>query len=207
MGRAALALYEATGETVYLDHALAWQTALDAHYFNPATARYFLTADDAEGLVVRPQSTLDEAIPNSNGLIAQNLVRLAALTGNDQWRAKADAILDGLLPLAAENLFSHVSPLGALDMRLRLAEIVVTGEGAAADALTAAALKIPFLIRTVMRAPRADVLPASHPARDKIAAANGAAAFVCIGETCSLPVVTPEALTEVAANATATRTT
>jgi uncharacterized protein YyaL (SSP411 family) len=99
-----------------------------------------------------------------------------------------------LLPLAAENLFSHVSPLGALDMRLRLAEIVVTGEGAAADALTKAALKIPFVIRSVMRAPRADILPAAHPARDKIAATSGAAAFVCVGETCSLPVTTPDQL-------------
>ena len=54
-------------------------------------------------------------------------------------------MLDGLLPLAAENLFSHVSPLNALDLRLRAAEIVVTGEGAAADALIAAALKLPFL--------------------------------------------------------------
>ena len=83
-GTGSAALYEATGEAVYLERALAWQTALDAHYFNPATARYFLTADDAQGLVVRPQSTFDEAIPNPNGLIAQNLVRLAALTGDDQ---------------------------------------------------------------------------------------------------------------------------
>jgi uncharacterized protein YyaL (SSP411 family) len=205
MGRAALALHEATGEAAYLDQALTWQAALDAHYFNPETSRYFLTADDAQGLVVRPQSTFDEAIPNPNGLIAQNLVRLAALTGDEMWRAKADAMLDGLLPLAAENLFSHVSPLGALDMRLRLAEIVVTGEAAVADALTTAALKIPFLIRTVLRAPHADRLPAAHPARNKIAAANGAAAFVCVGETCSLPVTTPAALAETVANAAAPR--
>jgi uncharacterized protein len=79
---------------------------------------------------------------------------------------------------------------------LRLAEIVVTGEGAAADTLSDAALHIPFLIRTIMRAPRADMLPASHPARDKIAAANGAAAFVCVGETCSLPVTAPDALVQ-----------
>ncbi len=205
MGRAALALYEATGETAYLDRALAWQVALDAHYLSPETARYYLTADDAEGLVVRPQSTFDDATPNPNGLIAQNMIRLAALTGDDRWRAKVDATLDGLLPLAAENLFSHVSPLGALDMRMRFAEIVVTGEGAVAEALTTAALKIPFLTRTVLRAPRADALPPAHPARDKIATAKGAAAFVCVGQTCSLPVVTPEVWTETVAN-TAVRT-
>jgi hypothetical protein len=37
-------------------------------------------------------------------------------------------------------------------------------------------------------------LPASHPAREKIAAAPEGAAFVCIGERCSLPVMEPEAL-------------
>jgi len=188
MIRAALALHEATGRRDDLDRAIAWQAMLEARYAQPETGRYYLTADDAEGLVVRPQSTFDEAIPNPNGLIAQNLVRLAALAGDDAFRARADALLDGLLPLAAENLFAHVSPLNALDLRLRAAEIVVTGEGAAAEALVAAALALPFLDRIVVRAPRAEALPAAHPARDKIAAAGGAAAaFVCVGERCSLP--------------------
>ena len=55
MIRAALALHEATGEHAYLERALAWQGTLDRHYANPATGGYFLTADDAEDLVVRPQ--------------------------------------------------------------------------------------------------------------------------------------------------------
>jgi hypothetical protein len=206
MGRAALALYEATGDTACLEHALAWHGALDRHHFNADTARYFLTADDAEGLVVRPQSTLDEAIPNANGLIAQNLVRLAALTGDVRWRVKVDAMLDGLLPLAAENLFSHISPLVALDLRLCAAEIVITGQGAAAAALTAAALKIPFVNRIVLRAPNAAALGAAHPAREKIAASAGQpAAFVCVGETCSLPVTAPDQLARMMASANSGR--
>jgi uncharacterized protein len=195
MTRAALALFEATGERGYLERAIAWQAVLDRHYLHPDTGRYYLTADDAEGLVIRPQSTFDEAVPNHNGLIAQNLVRLAVLAGDDAFRTKADTLFDGLLPLATESLFNHVSPLNALDLRLRAAEIVVTGEGAAADALVAAALKLPFADRIVLRAPRADALPASHPARDKIAASAGqAAAFVCVGERCSLPVADAAAL-------------
>ena len=80
-------------------------------------------------------------------------------------------------------------------MRLRAAEIVVTGEGSAADALVAAALKLPFLTRIVQRAPNTDMLSESHPAREKIAASAGqAAAFVCVGEMCSLPVTSPEML-------------
>jgi uncharacterized protein len=188
MTRAALALHEATGDRAYLARAITWQSALERHYADQATGRYFLTADDAEGLVVRPHSTLDEAIPNHGGLIGQNLVRLAALTGEHRWRERADMLFDGLLPLAAENVFSHVSVLNALDLRLRAAEIVVTGSNAE---LAQAALALPYLDRVVIRAAAGEDLAPSHPARAKLAAAPAGAAFICMGERCSLPVQAP----------------
>ena len=129
MIRAALALYEATGEHGYLERALAWQATLDRHYVNADNGGYFLTADDAEGLVVRPSATTDDATPNPNALAAQNLVRLAALTGQHAWRDQADRLFDGVLASAGENVFGHLALLNALDLRLRGAEIVVTGAG------------------------------------------------------------------------------
>jgi len=86
----------------------------------------------------------------------------------------------------------HVALLNALDLRLRGAQIVVVGAGPAADELAAAALDLPFLDRSALRAPNAESLPPTHPARHKIAAAVGAAAFVCVGEVCSLPVTKPD---------------
>jgi hypothetical protein len=194
MVRAALALYEATAETEYLERALTWQAGLDQHYANRVTGGYFLTADDAEGLVMRPNATADEATPNPNSLAAQNLVRLAVLAGQDAWRTQADRLFDNLLPIAADNLFMHLALLNALDLRLRGAEVVVAGKGEMARALTAAALKLPFIERIVLRAPSAEALPPNHPAQEKIRAAGEAAAFVCIGERCSLPVGQPAAL-------------
>ena len=188
MIRAALALYEATGERPYLDRALSWQAALDRHYANPDNGGYFLTADDAEGLVIRPASTTDDATPNPNAIAAQNLVRLAVLAGDDRWREKADRLFEGVFSAAGQNLIGHAALLNALDLRLRGAEIVITGSDERADALLAAALKLPFLSRIILRTPDANALPASHPARDKIAAAPDGAAFVCVGERCSLPV-------------------
>jgi uncharacterized protein YyaL (SSP411 family) len=188
MIKAALALHEATGGQPYLDRALAWQDALDRHYDNPDNGGYFLTADDAEGLVVRPAATTDDAVPNPNSIAAANLVRLAALTGDERWRARADRLFEGVLAAASENLIGHAALLNALDLRLRGAQIVVTGAGPRAEALCAAALKLSFLDRIVMRAPNPAALPASHPAREKIAAAPDGAAFVCVGERCSLPV-------------------
>jgi uncharacterized protein YyaL (SSP411 family) len=202
MTRAALSLHEATGERRYLDQALAWQAALDRHYANPETGTYFLTADDAEGLVVRPASTGDDATPNPNAIIAQNLIRLAAFTGEHRFREQADRLIEGVLAQGGDNLFTHVALLNAIDMRLNLAEIVVTGEGAASDALISAALALPYVNRAVLRAPSADALPPSHPAQEKLKAANEPAAFICIGETCSLPVTNPD---EIAAHADSAR--
>ncbi|HEY4774140.1 MAG TPA: thioredoxin domain-containing protein, partial [Xanthobacteraceae bacterium] len=106
--------------------------------------------------------------------------------------------LDGLLPLAAENLFGHVSALNALDLRLRAAEIVVAGAGAQADDLLSAALKLPHVERVVQRARRADEL-ATHPARDMLAAAPPGTAVVCMGSRCSLPLADPRRLADVVA--------
>ncbi len=195
MIRAALALFEATGERPYLDQAIAWQRALDRHYADTKHGGYYLTADDAEGLIVRPHSTIDDAIPNHGGLIAQNLVRLAVLTGDPHWSERRDALFAALLPHSVENVFGHLSVLNALDLFLRGAEIVVTGEGEAAQTLLTAARRLPHATTIVCHAPNADALPAQHPARDKIAASNGAAAaFVCRGQSCSLPMTEPEAL-------------
>jgi uncharacterized protein len=196
MIRAALALHEATGEQAYLERALAWQATLDRHYANAENGGYFLTADDAVGLVVRPNATSDDATPNPNALAAQNLIRLAFFTGQHAWRDKADRLFEGTAASAAENVFAHLALLNALDLRLRAAEIVVVGKDARANELLAAARRLPFLDRAVLRASPA--LPPGHPAYDKINAAARSAAFVCVGETCSLPVSEPDAMAEAA---------
>jgi uncharacterized protein YyaL (SSP411 family) len=192
MIRAALALHEATGEHAHLERALAWQATLDRHYANPDNGGYFLTADDAAGLVVRPNATTDDATPNPNAVAAQNLIRLAIFTGQHAWRDKVDRLFEGIAASAGENLFAHLALLNALDLRLRAAEVVVAGEGARANDLLAAARKLPFLDRIVLRASPA--LPASHPAQEKINAMAQSAAFICVGETCSLPVTEPDAI-------------
>ena len=168
MGKAALALHEATGERSYLDRALAWQRALDRHYANPDNGGYFLTADDAEGLVVRParDTRRRDAEPECDRRRA-TWCGSPMLAGDDGWRAQADKLFDGVLSAAGQNLIGHAALLNALDLRLRGAEIVVTGSGARADALLAAARKLSFLDRIVLHASTAEALPAAHPARDR----------------------------------------
>jgi uncharacterized protein YyaL (SSP411 family) len=197
MIRAALALHEATGERGLLAQALSWQRAFDAHYADADTGGYYWSADDAADLLLRPHSTSDDATPNPNAVAAGNLVRLAVLSGDDRWRQQADRLFDGILPAAERNLFGHVALLNALDLRLRAAEIVLTGKDA--DRFALVALKLPFLDRIVLRAASAADLPASHPAQDKLKAALESAAFICVGERCSLPVTDPDQIAETVA--------
>ena len=156
---------------------------------------YFLTAADAEGLVIRPASTNDEATPNHNAVAAQNLVRLALFTGDDQWRDKADRLIAASRRAAVDNLYMHMALMNAIDLRLRAAEIVVTGEGARADALLAARAQLRRLIVSCCTHASAEALPPSHPAHAQVRASRGPQAFVCVAETCSLPVTDPAGLT------------
>jgi len=204
MIRAALALHETTGEGSFLQQAITWQDLLDRHYADAAHGGYYLTADDAEGLIVRPHATIDDAIPNHNGMIAQNLVRLAVLGGEERWRTKTDALFAALLPRAVENVFGHLSLLNALDLHLTGAEIVVVGDGAEADALVTAARRLPHATTIVLHTPRAELLPQQHLARAKADSVSGAAAFVCRQQSCSLPVTTAQALIELVAERTST---
>ena len=68
-----------------------------------------------------------------------------------------------------------------------------------ADRFAQAALKLPFLDRIVLRAASAADLPATHPAQEKLKALSESAAFVCVGERCSLPVTEPGKIAEAVA--------
>lgn len=198
---AALALAEATGERAYLDRAVAWQAMLERHHATESGG-YYLTADDAEGLILRPEATADDAVTNPQALIARNLVRLAILTGDDAYRARADRLFEALLPRAAPNLYSHAGLLNALDTRLRAREVVVIGAGAEADSLTDAARRMTLVDVSVQRVSDRSALPADHPARAKATSlmsggdVGAPAAFVCGGGNCSLPVTEVNRLEE-----------
>ena len=194
MIRAALALAEAAGKDAYLQQAVTWQRAFDAHYGNDETGGYYLSADDAGDLILRPHATTDDAIPNPNALAAQNLVRLSVLTGEDQYRTHADRLIESILAAGANNLFGHIALLNALDLRLRAAEIVAAGPDA--ERFAATALALPYLDRIVLRAPDQARLPAAHPAQEMLKSLQGSAAFVCAGERCSLPVSEPSGIAE-----------
>jgi uncharacterized protein YyaL (SSP411 family) len=120
------------------------------------------------------------------------LVRLAGLTGETRWLARADALFEALSGSVRSNPIGHAGILNALDFRLRVKEIVTAGTQR--KALYEAALGVPFTARIVLDIDRPEEIPQGHVARAQVEAAGEAAAFVCAGGACSLPVRDEEAL-------------
>ena len=145
--------------------------------------------------MVRPASTTDDATPNPNGIAAQNLIRLAAFTGDHAFREKADRLIEGVLALGGDNLFAHVALLNAIDMRLNLAEIVVTGEGSRMRCSRPRWRCLISTARCCARRPPTRC-PRRIRRRKRSRPRREPAAFICVGETCSLPVTTPEAIAQ-----------
>jgi uncharacterized protein YyaL (SSP411 family) len=89
----------------------------------------FTTGTDAERLVARNKDLMDNATPSANSLAAVGLLRLAALTGEERYRDRAEQVLRLTGSLATEHptAFGHL--LAALDLAAHgIDEVVVAGD-------------------------------------------------------------------------------
>jgi hypothetical protein len=196
MALAALALHEATGEAAYLADARRWMETLDAQFRDTDGGGYFFTAADAEALIVRAKSAHDNATPSGNGMAAETLARLWLLTGEDDLRARAEETIAAFSGEMAQNFFPLAALMLAADTLQNATRIVIVGTRGEADtdALLAAVRRacVPARVLSAI-APGAD-LPAAHPAHGKGRADGRATAYVCVGQSCSLPLTDPAAL-------------
>ncbi len=95
-----------------------------------------------------------------------------------------------------QNIFPLGSYIASLDTRLRPAQVVLIGSVAETADLAAAVFATSCPARVLMRVADGTVLPQGHPAHGKTALDGKPTAYVCAGETCSLPVTEVDALVE-----------
>jgi uncharacterized protein YyaL (SSP411 family) len=77
---ALLDLFEATGNLRWLREAISLDRVVEAHYEDRTNGGFFLTADDAERLLVRQRPNYDGAEPAGNSVEILNLLRLSEFT-------------------------------------------------------------------------------------------------------------------------------
>ncbi len=196
MIRAAIKLYETTGDILYVTQAEGWMATLDEFYLDRENDGYFFTASDAENLIIRRKTVSDNATPSGNGILAEALARLYFLTGNDSYRQSSENIITAFSGEAEKNIFPLAALLNAAEALLNTTQIVIIGkrDNAATQQLVTAALAAFSPLHLLNVLPPGAPLPEGHPASGKDQINDAATAYVCVGTVCSLPITTPAAL-------------
>lgn len=189
MSRAALALYEATGEQKYLDAAIDWTDRADKHHLDSANGGYFLAASDTPNLIAQSKSVVDNAVPAGNGTLVGVFARLYFLTGDLRHLERARRIVFAFSGELNRNIFPLATLLNSNDLMLHALQIVIVGQRgeAATDALLRAVYDTSLPNRVVTVIAPNEALPDSHPAFAKGQLDNTATAYVCEGTICSPP--------------------
>jgi uncharacterized protein YyaL (SSP411 family) len=198
MIRAALHLWEVTGETRFLDAAKRWVTTLDTHFWNMEKGGYCTTADDSEQLIVRQRVLYDQAIPSANGIMIWNLTRLGMVTGDGAYGERARALLDSFADEYGRAWASCASYINGLENFATGSQVVVVGPRSNP--------RTQELIRTVWGkalpnrllyvVESGEALPAGHPAFGKGMQNGAPTAYLCQRNVCSPPITSAVALSQ-----------
>lgn len=191
MIRAGLCLHRLTEKAEYLEKAQQWEEILFEYQWDNKDGGYFLTASDADDLIVRPKSPHDDATPNPNGVMTANLITLWQLTGDTKYRDRADAVLTAFAGNVVTNVFGTAQLLNGFDFRLAPVQIVLMGSDADLDDKLRLSSSRNLVLQRIKDGAG---LPDNHPAKGKQAIDGKPTVYVCRNESCSLPVTNVEDL-------------
>ncbi|MCX7012430.1 MAG: thioredoxin domain-containing protein [Candidatus Sumerlaeota bacterium] len=196
-----LDLYEATFDSRYLKEALALTDTAIAHFWDGANGGFFLSPDDGEPLPFRTKEIYDGATPSGNSAMALNLLRLARITGNTDYEAKAQAVMRVFAGQIASQPSAHCQLMCALDFAVGpSAEIVIAGRDGADDTQRMlAALRHAFVPNKIaLFRPDEETDPpiaSLAPWLKNHESLNGAAtAYVCRNHACHTPTTDVETM-------------
>ncbi len=193
-GHAALDAWEATGEFRYFEAALALGEAAIARFYDEERGGFFDTAHEGGetigALRARRKPLQDSPTPAGNPVGAALLLRLEALTGREEFEAKAKATLECFAGVVEHfGLYAASYGLALRRMVLPPEQVVIVGQDLQADALEAAALERYAVNKSVVRLRSlTGPLPPTHAETlPHLPPQQGSFAVVCSGFACGLP--------------------
>ncbi|TIU57778.1 MAG: thioredoxin domain-containing protein, partial [Mesorhizobium sp.] len=125
MTNAAIALFEATGETAYVDRARHFIGQLDHWHQDGNKTGYYLTASDSADVPIRIRGDVDEAIPSASAQIIEALVRLALVTGDFDMEQKAWTTAEHAMGRAAQQAYGQAGIVNACALALEPLKLVL----------------------------------------------------------------------------------
>ncbi len=183
MARAALSLFEATGEEALLGRCDGWLERARAR-FREDDGSWRQTPRGQAELPVALRAAADGPVPSAIGLLPEVLARRALLSGAPAWcAAEAESLLRRYGGDARRAPLAHATLLASFLFVHEPVQVRVHGEGEAAAELLAVAER---------RAPH----PAQvfHVKQGAEGGTPGPAAVICRGPACGTPLTDPAAL-------------
>ena len=195
MARAAVALYESTGNSGYLDDIRKLTAQIDA-YYRDENGGYFFAANDTPNLITRTKNANDNATPTGNGTLVGVFAGMYYLTGDETFRTRAESVVQEFTGEDTRTLFPLSTLLNSNELLNRGLQIAIIGHRANSNpaALLDALENHSLPDRILDDIAAAKHLPDGHPATGKDRIDGKPTAYVCQDPVCSLPMKTPAVL-------------
>jgi uncharacterized protein YyaL (SSP411 family) len=190
----ALALYESLGDPKWALFARELTDSMIALFWDEKESRFYFSPSDGEALIVRPVDPFDHAIPSATSIACDVMLKLGTLM-DAKYMNIARRALEQLAGDAEKNPFAFGQTICEIDRLARgSVDVVLVGDPAdERTALLAREAQHAYLPnRTIALVFPSD--PQSVKACAALAEGKAAkeipVAYVCRGQTCSLPVET-----------------
>ncbi|MCU0511948.1 MAG: thioredoxin domain-containing protein [Anaerolineae bacterium] len=196
---ALLELYQSTFVERWFVQAQALAEVVLQHFRAEDGIGFYDTSADHEKLIVRPRSLQDNATPSGTSMMAKQLLRLYAYTGEARYYAAAESALKPLTAAMRTYPQAFGEALNAVEMLVQgLAEVAIVGNPTQPQ--TAAlldALRRPFYPNVITALSRSDAgAEAAVPLlRGRTLREAQPTVYVCRQFVCARPVHTPDELT------------
>ncbi len=191
---ALLELLQSQWQIEHLQFATTLADLLLQHFYDEETGGFYFTADDHEDLMHRPKPLADEALPSGNGVAAFALQRLGFLLGNTRYLDAAEKTLRSAWKAMDDYPHGHVTLITALEEFLQHPEIIVIrGDEDEAARWCDSAAKL-YSPRRLVFSIGADAKDLPGALAERKAIPGQTVAYRCVGNQCSLPLTSWEAL-------------
>jgi uncharacterized protein YyaL (SSP411 family) len=188
-------LYESSFISRYLEKALELNRTFMKHFWDEQRGGFFMTADDAERLLVRTKDVYDSVIPSSTSVGVYNILRLSLLTADPELRERAQRTLRAYSSQVRKTPAGYTFFLSAALLVLDPGtEVVIVGErGKGETEKMIRALSKGFYPNTVVAFKNSGYVDHLIPSIDtKKSIHERATAYVCRDFSCLKPVDTAE---------------
>ena len=178
-------LYEATLEPAHLDFANELAEAMIAKFYDPANGGFWQSPAGTNDLILRVKDDYDGAEPSGNSVATLALLRLAAITGREDFKQPAEATLQWSAARLQNQPAGLAFMLHALDFWLDEPRRVVL----AGDTDSTNFHKLLQAVHSVYQ-PNKIILGnagAVEPFAKTLTVKNDAVVFLCTGNSCQPP--------------------